>query len=179
MKEIDWSKAPGDAIGAFSQGESQTFFVKTKEPSDYMNRPGYKGFQCDGNVYHVFTEFWAWSERPWAGEGLPPVGAMVEIRLMGWSIRESAEKFIGIPLRVAASFRMDCGTDMIAVDGGHDLGCEVFRAEMAVPARTPEQIAAEEREKAIDTILDDLSLSPECRYIAKRVYESGYRKVTP
>lgn len=100
---------------------------------------------------------------------------------MGWSIRESAEKFIGVPLRVAASFGMDCGTDMIAVDGGPDLGCEVFRAEMAVPARTPEQIAAEERARAIDEMWSVYwqPEAPTAKEALGLLYDAGYRKVSP
>lgn len=36
--------------------------------------------------------------------------------------------------------------------------------------------AAKESEKAIDAVMIDLNLSPECRYIAERVLSAGYRK---
>jgi len=178
MKEIDWSKAP----------HGTTHFRQDDPKSPWrMLKDGVWHAWFGGEWMTVTTaaEHFYIARPAWSGEGLPPVGAMVEIRLMGWSIRESAEKFIGIPLRVAASFRMDCGTDMIAVDGGHDLGCEVFRAEMAVPARTPEQIAAEEREKAIDQMMVDYEFTVgSCthqlfRHQAERLHDAGYRKVTP
>lgn len=161
MKEIDWSKAPGDAIGAFSQGESQTFFVKTKEPSDYMNGPGYKGLQCDGNVYHVFTEFWAWSERPWAGEGLPPVGTRCEYFDGGeWMSCEVVAHRNNAAVVLSDCYEADF----------------VPRRELR-PIRTPEQIAAEERYAEIQRICTD-GESNGIPYF-KALDDAGYRKVTP
>lgn len=168
MKEIDWSKAPGDAIGAFSQGESQTFFVKTKEPSDYMNRPGYKGLRCDGNVYHVFTEFWAWSERPWAGEGLPPVGVECEVKNDindGWDRVDEVLAHTTIKGAVVAVFKRD--------DRVFYSPADAFR-----PLRTPEQIAAEERQRAIEQMASD-ALGRCDIHGATYLYNAGYRKVTP
>jgi hypothetical protein len=116
----------------------------------------------------------------WTGEGLPPVGAMVEISRKGFGIRKGSEDFLGLPVRVAATFTTaDSGVAMIAVDGGTSLGCEVFRADMAIPIRTAEQIAAEEREAACKQICIDAG-SPEGTRgqmeTAYRLYDAGYRK---
>jgi len=183
MKEIDWSKAPADATHWHDKYDCYVAcWVKEQDGQRYYLRAdGLSGkWMIDRNPLPIEKCIPRHVAQPaWSGEGLPPVGAMVEIRLMGWSIRESAEKFIGIPLRVAASFRMDCGTDMIAVDGGHDLGCEVFRAEMAVPARTPEQIAAEEREKAIEEMARIGTMADTPKSMAAKLYDAGCRMVTP
>ncbi|PNG11907.1 hypothetical protein CXK97_19500 [Stutzerimonas stutzeri] len=180
MKEIDWSKAPEGYDFALSTAADWDGAPELKGTVRFASRNGLGRFTDDTGMHPQIgrTSWEVIADRPvsWSGEGLPPVGAMVEIRLMGWSIRESAEKFIGVPLRVAASFRMDCGTDMIAVDGGIDLGCEVFRSEMAFPIRTPEQIAAEERSKAIREIQADLDVPLR---IAIRAYGKGYRKEAP
>ncbi|HDZ3423865.1 TPA: hypothetical protein RSV18_002111 [Pseudomonas aeruginosa] len=77
---IDWSKAPKGCIGAFARiiGNQRTaFFVFSKHPSDYMSRDGYEGEGEDGS-YHVFSEFWEWIDKPWDGQGLPPVGTNCE-----------------------------------------------------------------------------------------------------
>lgn len=89
----------------------------------------------------------------WTGEGLPPVGATVEIHRGKWNIRIDSECFLGIPVTVAAVFKMSNGTEMVAVDGGPSIGCEVFRAECVKPVRTPEQIAAEAKGRAVTDMM--------------------------
>lgn len=177
MKDIDWSAAPEGATHYLPESEDHyACWCKSAYTMIVGVQDEWVPDEIE-SVRHLLVP----RPAPWTGEGLPPVGAMVEIRLMGWSIRESAEKFIGVPLRVAASFGMDCGTDMIAVDGGPDLGCEVFRAEMAVPARTPEQIAAEEREKEVNRMVATAQMLDKgwARKVCESLYDAGYRKVSP
>lgn len=115
----------------------------------------------------------------WTGEGLPPVGAMVEIHKNGYGIRESAEAFMGIPVEVCAVFTAGEGVSMIAVYGGPDLGCEVFRADMARPVRTPEQIAAEDKQKwCRDALLECGHMHPslDLSILVQSMYDKGYRK---
>lgn len=75
----------------------------------------------------------------WTGEGLPPVGTVCEVDYC-----ESWQR-----CEVVAHFRQRCG--MVAaftvdlVDGAKSL--DAFGSESFRPIRTPEQIAAEEREK--------------------------------
>lgn len=114
----------------------------------------------------------------WTGEGPPPVGTMVEIHKNGYGIRESAEAFMGIPVEVCAAFTTGEGVAMIAVYGGIDLGCEVFCADMARPVRTPEQIAAEEREKEVDRMVATVSMLDKgwARKVCYSLYDANYRK---
>lgn len=115
---------------------------------------------------------------PWTGEGLPPVGSKVEIHRNGWGMRESAEEFLWRVVRVASRFSTDSGVDMIAVDGGKEIGCEVFRADMARPIRTPEQIAAESREKAVEAmvkIIRRADWNSDAEMVGE-LYDAGYRK---
>lgn len=193
MSEIDWTKAPEWAThyGPENDCYCEAWYrvvdgkIVTFAEADSANcvpQPANQG-EC---FYHPIENLIA----PWAGEGLPPVGTEVEIRELCWSIRESAREFIGKPVRVAAVFEMESGTSMIAVDGGLDLGCEVFRTEMAFPIRTPEQIAADEHLHNVrnacsdiaDT-LDDLRGKTKMERAALAVVEAmiaaGYRKVTP
>lgn len=77
---IDWSKAPEGCIGAFARIISKTaLFVFSKRPSDYMSREGYEGEGEDG-PYHVFSEYWEWIDKPWDGQGLPPIGTVCELQ---------------------------------------------------------------------------------------------------
>lgn len=116
--------------------------------------------------------------RAWTGEGLPPVGTVVEVRRNGFGIREGSQVFLDEPVVVGGTFKMvHSGVDMAVVDGGEFRGADVFRADMLFPVRTPEQIAAEERKAAL---LDMLSLVPQ-HYnspteILAALYDAHYRK---
>lgn len=165
---IDWSKAPEGAIGAFSKEDGDIFFVKTKEPSEYMNRPGYCGIQCDYNGYHVFTKYWTWHERPasWNDEGLPPVGTRCVFD------GEEGEIVAHVISNSKSSAIIQLDDDWWPAD-----------AEELSPLRTPEQIAAEERESEVQHVINQMaqaagaqSYSDEQVAIIERLARAGYRK---
>ncbi|MGV8671220.1 hypothetical protein, partial [Pseudomonas aeruginosa] len=135
---IDWSKAPEGCIGAFARiiGNQRTaFFVFSKRPSDYMSREGYEGEGEDGS-YHVFSEFWEWLDKPWDGQGLPPVGITCE------SWRSGVRRIVKILCH---------GDEYIFVreDDGREILLSIGDGREFRPRRTPEQIAAEERRNSI------------------------------
>lgn len=164
MKEIDWSKAPADATHWDTESNR---FSKVKEGKAWF-QSGFFWFISDADPSRFIPR-----PAPWTGEGLPPVGTVCEV--------EPHNTYWGLvtlgPVEMKIAAYHDDLVWLIDKEGKSHW-TRTDKADFR-PARTPEQIAAEEREKAIDAIQDDLSLSPECRYIAKRVYESGYRKVTP
>lgn len=85
----------------------------------------------------------------WTGEGLPPVGIDVEIHNKTCrSVVDGAESFIGTNCKVLATFVNVNGYEMVAVEDTAG-ACMCFRADMCGPVRTPEQIAAEEREAEV------------------------------
>ncbi|HFH2583023.1 hypothetical protein [Pseudomonas aeruginosa] len=138
---IDWSKAPEGCIGAFARIISKTaFFVFSKRPSDYSSREGYEGEGEDG-PYHVFSEYWEWIDKPWDGQGLPPVGTVCEYRHMIWPEYRPCE------------IRYISEESLVAYDNGQE---QFYRTcdTLFRPIRTPEHAAAEEREKAISEMLD-------------------------
>lgn len=165
---IDWSKAPDGCIGAFARivgNQRKAFFVFSKRPSGYMSREGYEGEGEDGS-YHVFSEFWEWLDKPWNGKGLPPVGISVE-----WL--SSAHGWLGG--RVVGH---DGSVAVVSHNDGYT-GCHPHEVR---PMPTPEQIAAEEREKAIDSMLD---LDPphesgfgmtSRRQFCEILFDAGYRR---
>jgi len=176
MSMIDWSKAPEWATGyglmSSSFGIEEVWF-NDEQYRPLQSRGGYGPYPFGGGVgpyMHNATKgqisFQQHRPAPWMGEGLPPVGTVCEFKdgLGGWR-----------QVEITAIAR----NGLCFVEPGKSAENYVALTAAFRPLRTPEQIAAEEREKAIDAILDDLSLSPECRYIAKRVHEAGYRKVTP
>ncbi|HIE1067009.1 TPA: hypothetical protein ACXJGN_003401 [Pseudomonas aeruginosa] len=174
---IDWSTAPDGCIGAFARiiGNQRTaFFVFSKRPSDYMSREGYEGEGEDGS-YHVFSEFWEWLDKPWDGQGLPPVGTVCEIkhRDIGW-----------VRCEIVAHKSFSCGGLTHAIAWIDEYTLDQSQGVRFRPIRTPEQIAAEEREKAVQEMLalDEyphgqdrggmMSRADFCRVL----YDAGYRR---
>ncbi|MDV2663564.1 hypothetical protein [Pseudomonas aeruginosa] len=164
---IDWSKAPEGCIGAFARiiGNQRTaFFVFSKRPSDYMSREGYEGEGEDGS-YHVFSEFWEWLDKPWDGQGLPPVGIECEFSMNTGSISWAKGRVIG--------------HDGVFAVISHN-GKYYPRNEHGVrPIRTPEQIAAEARDNATTAWLNkiareyDQHTAAKCEHI---LIGAGYRR---
>ncbi|WP_223717216.1 hypothetical protein [Pseudomonas aeruginosa] len=165
---IDWSKAPEGCIGAFARIISKTaFFVFSKRPSDYSSREGYEGEGEDG-PYHVFSEYWEWIDKPWDGQGLPPVGTTCIVEphntLWGFSSTSGHERKI-----------LAYHTDYVWLGNG-DTPLETTRIDKVDfrPIPTPEQIAAKEREKAIE----EMCFAEETLTVkqAKALYEAGFRR---
>ncbi|MBI7227419.1 hypothetical protein JEU54_18145 [Pseudomonas aeruginosa] len=160
---IDWSKAPEGCIGAFARIISKTaFFVFSKRPSDYMSREGYEGEGEDG-PYHVFSEYWEWIDKPWDGQGLPPIGTVCEYRHMIWPEYRPCE------------IRYISEESLVAYDDAQEQfyrTCDMlFR-----PIRTPEQIAAEEREKAVGDMAMSIQGVPYQHPTLYALYDAGYRR---
>lgn len=120
------------------------------------------------------------SSEAWNGEGLPPVGATVRIVLSGMSVWKDAEFFLGSDVKVVALFEISDGK-MVVVQHP-DGACCCFRAEMV---RTPEQIVAEEREKAVEEMLSFDEYDPDKLLgmmsredFCRALHDAGYRKTT-
>jgi hypothetical protein len=155
---IDWRKAPDDAIGAFyrfDESRRGLFFVRSKDFSTFQGRPGFQGHKAGearDEGYHVFIEFWEFAERPaaskWNGpeDGLPPVGTACEVDY--YETWQHCEIIAHFQQRVGmvAAFTVE------RADGAKSL--DAFVADNFRPLRTPEQIAAEERERAVMEIYE-------------------------
>ncbi|MGF7197554.1 hypothetical protein FHW81_002679 [Pseudomonas sp. RC10-4-2] len=175
---IDWSKAPEGCIGAFARiiGNQRTaFFVFSKRPSDYMSREGYEGEGEDGS-YHVFSEFWEWIDKPWDGQGLPPLGIEAEVIWDSTDVAYYRAKILAHD-EDRVVFRW-CEGESKGQYGSYavlNFGIlPTFR-----PLRTPEQSAAEEREKAINQMISDAGyVDPKIgTFVAMRnLYDAGYRR---
>ncbi|MFU3925856.1 hypothetical protein ACM7G2_28660 [Pseudomonas aeruginosa] len=156
---IDWSKAPEGCIGAFARIISKTaFFVFSKRPSDYSSREGYEGEGEDG-PYHVFSEYWEWIDKPWDGQGLPPVGTNCEYRSNdGW-----------LQCEVVAH------RNNAAVVLNHHYEADFVPPQDLRPLRTPEQIAADEREKAVGDMAMSIQGVPYQYPTLYALYDAGWR----
>lgn len=113
----------------------------------------------------------------WDGEGLPPVGVDCEYRVGGatWfecNIRYVTTPYHGCPVEVVM-FPAHLKSEQTAVVGDGE-GEVSFR-----PIRTADQVAAEEREKAIREICIDAGspeMTPGQMKVAEKLYQAGYRK---
>ena len=89
--------------------------------------------------------------RPWAGEGLPPVGADIEVRY-------AIEEFSVWHKATCAAIGHSPEGEQICVTRSETGVVAVYRTGTHIrPARTTEQIAAEEREKARDEVLNAMA----------------------
>lgn len=175
---IDWSKAPEATHYDNRRWCEKAFMRKNHNGKDweYLSR--------DGNwiMYGPIpdSEMTDLIERPyeWAGEGLPPVGTVCEFNTMAVTDEEWHKL---LPLRediqvtVIAHCTQPSGTQTAVFTfnctGG--LQVEMGVAELFKPIRTPEQIAAEERDKAVREMQ---GLGGIQRQSAEWIYDAGYRK---
>lgn len=119
-------------------------------------------------------------QKPWNGEGLPPVGTVCEAKMPPGLSREVTLGWEWRKVEVVKS----------GMDGAEN-ECLVFDLETTRPAwvdefrptRTPEQIAAEERKEqkqkwCRDTLFECGYLHPslELSLLAQSMYDKGYRK---
>ena len=178
MSEIDWSKAPEGATH-YSTASSH-FLMKTREGwSIYYMCAWRTATQNPDETKFVCRH----STAPaWSSEGLPPVGTLCEI--CAEKDNSQLVKHEGKRARIVAH-SVKIGGQKIAVyevvDGAGNSEYHALPAGNFRPIRTPEQIAADERNKACDrmygVILDNV---PEDRRkngsdIVEALYDAGLR----
>jgi hypothetical protein len=179
MNKVDWSKAP--------EGATHAFLDNYDGPSPFFKVFHDRIFHYDGEKFSempnpsLFFDDWLKSriyiqERPteWNGTGLPPVGTECEIAAS--TPHQTVSWPEGTKVKVYANFTDDRGVELAAfVDAIGSVG-GVAVAKCFRPIRTPEQIAAEEREKAV---IEMLARSNSCGTIPRRmceaIYDAGYR----
>ncbi|MEI0850014.1 hypothetical protein [Pseudomonas aeruginosa] len=173
---IDWSKAPEGATHWEPRG---TVFGKgwmKKEGNDWFfwsensNRWFQGKLSCNVSAEREAT-FEARPKEAWDGQGLPPAGTVCEYKHMIWPEYRPCE------------IRYISEESLVAYDDAQE---QLYRTcdMLFRPIRTPEQIAAEEREKAVQEMLalDEyphgqdrggmMSRADFCRVL----YEAGYRR---
>lgn len=171
MNTIDWSKAPEGA-------------------THYRNYGGlFRWYRIDDNGVMCWTDMNGWhkseltiyeiegqliSRNSWSGEGLPPVGIDVEFSVAG------DERWIeGEVLYLSLYTAVISGNGFEHV---HHPNVLKFR-----PIRTPEQIAAEERDKARTEVLNAMTADGKLAYetedqwqyrlkVVGEMLDMGYRK---
>ena len=169
---IDWSKAPEDAthVGT-KQVPGVTCWYKLKEgvfyfwycTNDDLDFDGWA--ESKGDPIHTPLIERPKKQEAWNGEGLPPVGTVCDMHIddFGW-----------ITGTVVVHIDLD---EPAAV--AHN-GEEVFHGNASDfrPIKTADQVAAEEREKAISDMMEVTSDGISCigQDDALALYKAGYRK---
>lgn len=110
----------------------------------------------------------------------PSIGETVEVIKGPAEWDDDDRPMIGAEGKVRSVFKNDCDQKIIAIElpSGE---CKCFIVECIKPARTAEQVAAEEREKAaIDLaflITGHMDRSKDCaKTIGEIIHDAGYRK---
>lgn len=166
MKEIDWSKAP-EGAQAYMPANDQWFegwWKMVGAQSYFWAARGEENGRWEASNARPWG-FRLLVKRPaelaWTGTGLPPVGIDIEVlhEIYGW-----------IGARVVGS---DGEAALVRTNDGY---AGVFPHQFR-PIRTPEQIAAEVREKAIKEMADAARCSG-MPWIERfgALYDAGYRK---
>lgn len=177
MSNVDLSKAPeGFPIWVEDLNRDKNFDQSgwhADRGDRYEDQSGCHWLKSDDHAFRVH-------ERPatlqWNGEGLPPVGTVCMVyphnTLWGFSSTSGHRREI---LAYHGDF-VWLGNDCMALES-----TRIDKVDFK-PLRTPEQIAAEEREKAIKAMVDVLqvsdNLSGTAEYIVCGIlHDAGYRKL--
>lgn len=174
--EIDWSKAPDCAVAALVATTDNVHYPSVEFVT------GYHAYGCmiratsavDGRSLSAPSDCWFLVDRPvspWTGEGLPPVGEIIE-----WLDGEFL-KAVVVGHHQGA---------VVAVDDDDPRRVFIGKKPCYRPFRTPEQIAAEERREAIDQMVQffmnyygNPKGAEQYLLICRSLHDAGYRKVTP
>ena len=167
MSEIDWDNAPEGATH-YVNGSICPFEKRVGDDWYYWKEKSSAWIK----IYNVIvderikTSTMHIIERPspaWSGEGLPPVGVDIQwfSSVYGW-----------IGGKVIAH---DEQTTIVRHNDGYE-GCYLHNLK---PCKTPEQIAADEREKALREACEVVGCAPGSMYcieVVKKLIDAGYRK---
>ncbi|MFJ2456393.1 hypothetical protein ACIOWK_32615 [Pseudomonas protegens] len=175
--EIDWREAPAHATH-WCPGNAKI------EAGWVHYSGGQRGefYSCYANkgLEHI-PDFPEWrksrliprpSEATWTGEGLPPVGAALEA---GFACEGFKIWHRGVCVAVGED--PEGREDFCVVQFGKKLAQYSVEGRRMRPIRTPEQIAAEEREKIVKE-MQAVVQSAELGYMKGlyALYDAGYRK---
>lgn len=163
MTDIDWSKAPEGATHYFPSTEEWYMAGNGCAPLVWTGM-WCKAFQFAKREHKCIKRPTAPS---WSGEGLPPVGTECELHHETWGNNIWQKVTVKY-----ASNEYFITADVAGEQHWHS------RNTLLRPIRTPEQIAKDERDKAIDEIRRELM--PADEYVAELILDAitrlGYRK---
>ncbi len=173
---IDWSNAPEGATHFLPEQDSRGWvscWYKNVAGTWFARNEYDREWNMDNDYLEDFVPLLIEREKPWTGEGLPPAGTVCEVKgCMGHYLQW--EKVTVFAVR-GKTVMFDMEDGRWGQTDSHD-----FR-----PIRTPEQIAADERESAVtemkqcfDSVSDHL-MPTSNKYLETlfgALHDAGYRK---
>lgn len=176
--EIDWSKAPEGATHYTHYRHAvQPWLKGTPENGFWWSNGAWQAFRLSDTVVPIMFEQSTPRHFAWNGEGLPPVGTVCMVyphnTVWGFSSTSGHERTV-----------LAYHGDFVWLGQG-DMALETTRVDRVdfQPIRTPEQIAADEREKAVDDLCASIvshyeapKMSEHYLGLAKALHDAGYRK---
>lgn len=186
-EEIDWSKAPKWATGHGLAGLSGSPVWLSQDKYTYVDgrqRGGVFYFDSDeGFGLHEIREV-AEKPSPWNGTGLPPVGIECEycytspseyyrVKIIAHDDDKAVYRWVDGPLALK-----------LGDSDNQPLGAVTYPHPQFRPILTPAQIAAEERERAVDELCAVIvgyyevpKMSERYLMLSRAIYDAGYRKI--
>lgn len=168
--DIDWNSAPewcvAHALFAFNSDISEVWVGEDKWQRLTQDKSfPYGGGGGDAHHNPTRKQFKYETPRPkWVEGELPPVGTVCE-----WCPNQDGW--------VQVEILGHDGEETWFRRAGQSISETCLRMAFFRPIRTPEQIAAEEREKAIDEMLKDFGkFFANPMTSARTIYDAGYRK---
>lgn len=188
MNAIDWSKAPE---GTTHFGPNHDFLVENWFKRDECGWSIWECARwavCRGGLQKLREETMVQRPpvQPWSGEGPPPVGTVCEFH--GASAACPYDPWHpdlkdGDHVTIIAYFNDSVGQVAAFTFKARNENIAAIKVEQARPSafrpiRTPEQIAAEERQKACLELLSDCFQDANAFALvqAGRLYDAGWRK---
>lgn len=170
-EQIDWSKAPEDATHyqAATHGVFECWLKAGHAVRVSRREPDWREDDYADDLIATSA-----IKRPWSGEGLPPVGFVCEVR-------NKTPGYCAFPWEKCTIALTNIGANgcvqICTIDHRGDFA--IYYPEVDIiqfrPIRTPEQIAADEREAAIKDI-EDMIAGYSYRHCAELIHDNGYRK---
>ncbi|WP_150294876.1 hypothetical protein [Pseudomonas extremaustralis] len=163
---IDWSEAPSWATAVGKHSVSLAWLCDSGYCFHGIANPPCHPYKENSYSADMFTIV---ERRPWTGEGLPPVGTVCEYQT--WVNREWKQTKV-------LAHHLGFAVHSWSVDGD-DMEVDAAPPQDFRPIRTPEQIAAHERESGIKQLIEDTRIcNPGVmwRQMAETIYDAGYRK---
>jgi len=173
---IDWSKALEGYplwIEGFDSCYASGWY---RELSDiYQSTRGTYYMKRDAGYFTVHERP---QPTPWSGEGLPPVGTVCGHVVSGDKDYPFIEWASGDKLEVIAHREVYGAMLPIVFNLRHNTATAIL-PHLLKPIRTPEQIAADEREAAILVLIKDAGKDVATASFeqARRIYDAGWRKI--
>lgn len=169
---IDWNTAPEGATHWEPSGPDFNKGWMKKEGNEwfYWSEGSNRWFQgklsCNVSADREAT-FEARPQEAWDGQGLPPVGTMCEVkhRDIGW-----------VRCEIVAHKSFSCGGLTHAIAWIDENTLDQSQGLRFRQLRTPEQIAAEEREKAVGDMAMSIQGVPYQYPTLYALYDAGYRR---